>query len=65
MYYALAHKENIPVETASALKRWMLIKLTGWTDEYIENLPIGKVQQLLDIEDGYKKAMAYINKTGK
>ena len=45
------------METASALNRWQLIKLTGWTDEYVESMPIGKILMYLEIEDGYIKGM--------
>jgi len=62
---ALAHQENIPHETAAALNRWQLIKLTGWTDDYVENLPLGKVLMYLQLEDGYQKGMNSLAKMGK
>jgi len=48
----------LPIETAAALNRWLLIKLTGWTDEYVESMPIGKIHMYLQIEDGYSKGIA-------
>jgi len=36
--------------------KWKIIKLTGWTIDYIDALPIAKIYEFLQIEDGMTKA---------
>lgn len=38
------------------IARWKLIKQTGWTVEYVDSLPIGKLYEFHQIEDGFNKA---------
>jgi hypothetical protein len=35
--------------------QWKVIKLTGWTVEYVDALPFGKLYEILQIEDGLSK----------
>lgn len=38
------------------IMKWRLIKLTGWTVEYVDSLPIAKLYEFHQIEDGFNKA---------
>lgn len=38
------------------LLRWKLVKLTGWTMDYVDSLNMGLFYELLQIEDGLAKA---------
>jgi len=36
--------------------KWRVVKLTGWTLDYIDSLSIGRLYEFLQIEDGMTKA---------
>lgn len=38
------------------LKKWRLIKLTGWTPEQVDALTLQQMYEFLQIEDGITKA---------
>lgn len=38
--------------------KWRVIKMTGWTYDYIDSLPLGRLYQCIQIEDGLTKAKA-------
>ena len=38
------------------LYAWRLIKLTGWTADYVDSLSLGRMYKFIQIEDGLKKA---------
>jgi hypothetical protein len=41
---------------------WELVEDTGWTLEYIDSLPFGKIHERLQVIDGRNKANAEMNK---
>lgn len=38
------------------IMRWKVVKITGWTLDYIDSLPLGKLYECIQIEDGLTKA---------
>lgn len=59
---ALAHGEAQPLE----LIRWTMAERFGWSLEYIDHLPLAKLQEYLQIQDGRSKANESIaNRKGK
>lgn len=38
------------------LTKWRLVKLTGWTLDYIDSLSLGRLYECVQIEDGINKA---------
>jgi hypothetical protein len=38
------------------LMKWRLVKLTGWTLDYIDSLSIGRLYECIQLEDGLAKA---------
>lgn len=38
------------------LMKWRVVKMTGWTLDYIDSLPLGKLYECVQIEDGLTKA---------
>jgi hypothetical protein len=44
--------------------QWEMARKFGWTLEYIESLPLGRLHQYWQIQDGEGKAQAQLSKTG-
>lgn len=36
--------------------KWRIVKLTGWTLDYIDSLPYGRLLECVQVEDGMTKA---------
>lgn len=47
-----------PIDSADGLRlmQWRLIKLTGWTLDYVDSLSMGQLRELYQLEDGDMKA---------
>jgi hypothetical protein len=57
VYLALAwggEANPVPQE----LFRWQLAERFGWTLEYIDNLSVGDMHELIQVDDGRRKAEA-------
>ena len=48
--------QPVPHDVYLKLIKWNIVKQTGWTFEYIDSLSYGKLQEILQIEDGLTKA---------
>ena len=53
---ALAHGAAQPFE----LIEWTMAEKFGWTLEYIDNLPMEKIGEYIQIQDGRNKAMNFL-----
>lgn len=49
-------KEPVSAQDNFDILKWKVIKLTGWTLDYVDSLSIGKLYKCLQIEDGLTKA---------
>jgi len=61
VYNALAHNESQPFE----LIEWKMAEKFGWSLEYIESLPLSRIHEYLQIEDGWAKGMESLRKRNK
>lgn len=50
--------KNPPTE----LLVWTLAERFGWTLEYIEGLPITRIHELIQVDEGRNKAMEFMQK---
>jgi len=44
---------------------WELVEATGWTLDYIDSLPFGKIHERIQVIDGRNKAHEELAKKGK